>query len=228
MKGQYEAGVRHRAAAAGVSGIQARSGRTCTDADRIALAQQALCRRPAIPRSIRWTWSSTFRPEIRKCSQVFEAMAAMWRLHLGANVRLAGEDWKVHMQNRDIGKPRMFWWAWIADYPDPLTFLALPMDKQRPELWALPQCAVQRADDGGNGHCESRCSAMRTTMPRSRFSMTDAVAIPIYYYRTRHLLRNYRARLGGQSHGQPPVARPVPGNAGVSASACGASCCPGC
>jgi oligopeptide transport system substrate-binding protein len=36
---------------------------------------------------------------------LFEALSAMWRVNLGANVRLASEEFRVHQQNRQIGKP---------------------------------------------------------------------------------------------------------------------------
>ncbi len=32
----------------------------------------------------------------------------MWRMNLGARVRLANEEWRVHQQNRNIRKLRLY------------------------------------------------------------------------------------------------------------------------
>jgi oligopeptide transport system substrate-binding protein len=159
------------------------------DAERIALAQRLYAQAgysAEHPLDVDFNFP-TGNPEMR---QVFEAMTAMWRFHLGANVRLAGEDWRVHMQNRDIGKTRMFWWSWIADYPDPFTFLALPKGDNK-------QNYGHHHNDQYDAHMNA---AIATTSPAERNAHysaaellldADAVAIPIYFYRTRHLLRNY-------------------------------------
>ena len=159
------------------------------DADRIALARKLYAEAgysQQHPLDVEFNFPSG-NPEM---NMVFEAMAAMWRLHLGANVRLAGEDWKVHIQNRDIGKPRMYWYAWIADYPDPQTFLALPMENSGQNYGRYHNVQFN----------EQMTAAMATANRDERNAHYNAaeqildgsaVAIPIYYYRTRHLLRNF-------------------------------------
>jgi oligopeptide transport system substrate-binding protein len=188
MKGQYEAAYSIVPPLPGYPAFRPQWA-DMPDAERIALAQRLYAQAgysPEHPLDVEFNFPLG-NPEMR---QVFEAMTAMWRLHLGANVRLAGEDWRVHMQNREIGKTRMFWYAWIADYPDPFTFLALPMDE-----------SGQNYGHNHNDKYDAHMKAAMATASRDernahynaaeRLLDADAVAITIYYYRTRHLLRNY-------------------------------------
>ena len=188
MKGQYEAAYSIVPPLPGYPAFRPQWA-DMPDAERIALAQRLYAQAgysAEHPLDVEFNYP-TGNPDMRR---LFEAMAAMWRLHLGANVRLAGEDWRVHMQNRDIGKTRMFWYAWIADYPDPFTFLALPMDE-----------SGQNYGHNHNDQYDAHMKAAMATANRDernahyyaaeRMLDADAVAITIYYYRTRHLLRNY-------------------------------------
>ena len=138
------------------------------------------------PLDVEFTFPSG-NPEMRL---LLEAMAAMWRVNLGANVRLTGEEFRVHQQNRQLHKPDLFWDSWIADYPDPLTFLALPMvdSEQNYMLYKNPQyeahmkAAMAAADpEVRNAHYNAA----------ERLLDEDAVIVPVYYYQSRHLLRSY-------------------------------------
>ena len=55
----------------------------------------------------------------------FDALAAMWRINLGADVEPYNEEFRVLQQDNALHKTKLFWNAWIGDYPDPFTFLQL-------------------------------------------------------------------------------------------------------
>jgi oligopeptide transport system substrate-binding protein len=55
----------------------------------------------------------------------FDALAAMWRLNLGADVEPYNEEFRVLQQDEVLHKTKLFWDAWIGDFPDPFTFLEL-------------------------------------------------------------------------------------------------------
>ncbi|MEO8307140.1 MAG: peptide ABC transporter substrate-binding protein [Pseudomonadota bacterium] len=188
MKGQYEAAYGIVPPLPGYPPFRP-AWADLRDSDRIALARKYYAEAgysPQHPLDVEFNYNSG-NPEM---NLVFDAMAAMWRQHLGANVRLAGEDWKVHLQNREIHKPRMFWWAWIADYPDPQTFMALPLTN-----------GEQNYGRYHNAQYDAHVKAAMATASRDernaqfnaaeRVLDADAVAIPIYYYRTRHLVRDF-------------------------------------
>ena len=122
--------------------------------------------------------------------RIFEALTAMWQVNLGAEVRLYSDEWKVHQNNRRLGKYDLFWDAWIGDYLDPLTFL---------QLW-------QKAS--GNNYTRYTdpkfealvASAVATGDPAQRLRLyheAEAIAedatpnIPLYYYQSRHLIKPY-------------------------------------
>jgi oligopeptide transport system substrate-binding protein len=138
------------------------------------------------PLEVELTYPTT-TPDTRR---ILEAVAAMWRINLGADIRLANEEWKVFNQNRNIGKPRLYFAAWIGDYPDPQTFLALPlpgsgqndMGYDNPRYTATVKAALAATDATGRARLYNEAE---------RILNADAPYVPLYYYQSRHLLRDY-------------------------------------
>ncbi len=56
---------------------------------------------------------------------LFDALAAMWRINLGADVEPYNEEFRVLQQDEALHKSLFFWNAWVGDFPDPFTFLQL-------------------------------------------------------------------------------------------------------
>jgi len=56
---------------------------------------------------------------------VAEAIQAMWRTNLGANVTLTNQEWKVYLDSMQTGHYQIARAGWIADYPDPHVFLEI-------------------------------------------------------------------------------------------------------
>jgi oligopeptide transport system substrate-binding protein len=131
-------------------------------------------------------WYPTADADTRR---TMETIAAMWRLNLGAQVQLSNEEWRVHQQNRRIRKHRFFFYPWIGDYPDALTFLALPlassgqnyMGYNNPAYAAAVDAAAVIVDTAQRNAAYRRAEALLND---------DAVIVPLYFYRSRHLLRN--------------------------------------
>lgn len=138
------------------------------------------------PLRVELTYPTT-TPDTRR---ILEAVAAMWRINLGADVKLANEEWRVFNQNRNIGKLRLFFAPWIGDYPDPQTFLALP----------LPDSAQNDMGYDNPRYTDTVMQALATADAAERARLyneaerilnADAPYIPLYYYRNRHLLRDH-------------------------------------
>ncbi|MEJ0008451.1 MAG: peptide ABC transporter substrate-binding protein [Steroidobacteraceae bacterium] len=55
----------------------------------------------------------------------FAALAAMWRMNLGAEVEPYNEEFRVLLQDLRLHKSNLFWNGWIGDFPDPFTFAQL-------------------------------------------------------------------------------------------------------
>lgn len=120
--------------------------------------------------------------------RTLEALSAMWRSTLGADVRLAGEDFRVLVQNRELAKHELYWNAWIGDYPDPLAFLELlrshsgqnfgKYDNPRFEQRLVE--ALASSDDG---------ERVAHYAAAERFLNDDAINLPVYFYQSRHLVK---------------------------------------
>ncbi len=57
--------------------------------------------------------------------RVSENVQAQLKKNLGVQVELANEEWKVYLNHIRTDPPNMFRYGWLADYPDPDTFLGL-------------------------------------------------------------------------------------------------------
>ena len=64
-------------------------------------------------------------PTDEESRDFFDAIAAMWRVNLGAEVEPYNEEFRVLLQNLALHTPKLFVDAWVGDYPDPYTFLQL-------------------------------------------------------------------------------------------------------
>lgn len=122
--------------------------------------------------------------------RVFEALAAMWRMNLGARVNVITEEFRVHQQNRRIGKLQFFWNAWIGDFPEATTFLALALKSNpqnymgfdNPEYERVIAEAMRQTDEAARN---------RLYLEAERILDEQAPFLPIYFYTSRHLLRPY-------------------------------------
>jgi oligopeptide transport system substrate-binding protein len=122
--------------------------------------------------------------------RTYEAVAAMWRSNLGAQVETYNEEFRVQLNERHLKKLTLFHYAWIGDYPDPYTFLQLFQTGfgyndggySNPRYDALLTAAGNEAD-----------AARRLQLLAQAESILDddVACIPLYYYATRHLIKSY-------------------------------------
>jgi oligopeptide transport system substrate-binding protein len=123
-------------------------------------------------------------------NRTLEALSAMWRTTLGADIRLASEEFRVLIQNRVVGKHRLFWYAWVGDYPDALSFLELRRlnsgqnfgKYSNPRYEALLDEALASPDDAGRVALYARAEVLLND---------DAINLPVYFYKSRHLVKPY-------------------------------------
>ena len=120
----------------------------------------------------------------------FEAVAAMWRTVLGAEVGVDESEFKVLLQNRELHRLPLFLDSWIGDFADPVNFLQLFDSRSNLDYGsyegvrfdALLDRAAQEADAG----------ARYALLQQAEQALNqDAAYIPLYYYATRHLVKPY-------------------------------------
>jgi oligopeptide transport system substrate-binding protein len=121
---------------------------------------------------------------------LYEAVAAMWRELLGAQVTLHTEEFKILLQNNHLHQHLLFHNAWIGDYPDPFTFMQ--QDTTGFDLnytgYSNPQfdqliARAQRESDNVQRY--------RLFEQAERMLNDEAVNIPVYFYSVRHLIKPY-------------------------------------
>ncbi len=122
--------------------------------------------------------------------RTYEAVAAMWRANLGAEVEIYNEEFRVQLNERHLKKLALFHYAWIGDYPDPYTFLQLFQTGfgyndggySNPRYDALLAAAGAEADGARRLQLLAQAEAILND---------DVACIPLYYYATRHLIKSY-------------------------------------
>ncbi|HMI36524.1 MAG TPA: ABC transporter substrate-binding protein, partial [Steroidobacteraceae bacterium] len=122
--------------------------------------------------------------------RTYEAVAAMWRANLGAEVSTYNEEFRVQLNERHLKKLSLFHFAWIGDYPDPFTFLQLFQTGfgyndggySNPDYDALLNAAGNEADAARRYDELAQAEALLNA---------DVSCIPLYYYATRHLIKPY-------------------------------------
>ena len=108
--------------------------------------------------------------------------------NLGAEVEPYNQEFRVQLNERHMKQQELFHYAWIGDYPDPLTFLQ------------LFQTGFGYNDGGySNARYDALLAAAGTEADAARrleelsqaeSILNDDVCIPLYYYATRHLIRS--------------------------------------
>jgi oligopeptide transport system substrate-binding protein len=119
-----------------------------------------------------------------------DALAAMWRVNLGADVQPYQEEFRVLLQNLRLHKSSLFWNAWIGDFPDPFTFVQLAQKDfaqnfgqfNDPQYEALLAAAANEPDNAKRYTYFERAEDILNQ---------EAVFVPMLYYATQHLIKPY-------------------------------------
>jgi oligopeptide transport system substrate-binding protein len=120
----------------------------------------------------------------------YEAVIAMWRETLGAEVSLHELEFKILLQERRLKKPELFHDAWIGDYLDPFTFLQLTQTgfELNNGGYSNPAFDALLAEANKQPELQER---YRYLGAAEHLLNDDAAYIPIYYYAVRHLAKPY-------------------------------------
>jgi len=116
---------------------------------------------------------------------IAEAVQQMWKENLGLDVDLNSQDWGVYLdaqQRLDFDVSRA---GWIADYPDPITFLDMWTTGNGNNMtgWSRPEFDALIAKSRTAPDAEARMATLREA---EAMFLDDLPAIPIYVY-----VRNY-------------------------------------
>jgi oligopeptide transport system substrate-binding protein len=119
-----------------------------------------------------------------------DAVAAMWRVNLGADVQPYQEEFRVLLQNLRLHKSSLFWNGWIGDFPDPFTFVQLGQKDfaqnfgrfNDPQYEALLNAAANEPDNAKRYVYFERAEDILNE---------QATFVPFLYYASQHLIKPY-------------------------------------
>lgn len=122
--------------------------------------------------------------------QIAEALQQMWKQHLGADVTIENQEWKVYLKTLQATDFQIARMGWIGDYADPFTFLELLAsgNGNNHSNWTDPEYDQLLRDANRTQNAEARLALLR----RAEELAMDAVPlIPIYVYTRSELVKPY-------------------------------------
>ncbi len=121
---------------------------------------------------------------------LFDAIAAMWRTNLGAEIEPYNEEFRVLLQDLRLHKSLLFSENWTGDYPDPYTFLQLYQTGYDQNFSGLSDPSIDALLKAGTNEPDvaSRYADFRRAEARLN---QEADYIPYLYRGARHLIKPY-------------------------------------
>ena len=122
--------------------------------------------------------------------QIALAVQQMWREHLGIDIELANQEWKVFLKDVQAYDFQIARMGWIGDYPDPFTFLELLLthNGNNHSNWGSPEydailSAANRLSDPKE--------RMRELRRAERLAMEEMPLIPFFVYTRSDMWKPY-------------------------------------
>jgi len=121
-----------------------------------------------------------------------EALQTMWHRALGADITLYNEQWKVYLQDVQYGHAKLFWSAWIGDYPDPYTFMQLFNQGFAMNYGHFDNAKYNRLIDAAD-HEADNAKRYRIFEKAEHVLNQRMPYIPLYYYASYRVVKPYVA-----------------------------------
>ena len=117
-----------------------------------------------------------------------EALQAMWKKHLGINVRIIQREWTTYLQKQYDADFDLAAGGWIGDYLDPTTFLEMWITGggNNNTGWGSKEYEALLAKAENTAEVPAR---MATLAEAERVIMDETPVLPIYWYTTNYLIR---------------------------------------
>ncbi|WP_425616219.1 peptide ABC transporter substrate-binding protein [Anatilimnocola sp. NA78] len=119
---------------------------------------------------------------------IAERVQQMWREHLGVDVQLRGLEWGVYLDAQDKKDYYIARAGWIADYPDPNTFLDMFVTggDQNMTGWGNPHYDQLIADAGKEADPVKRMAIFKEA---EALFLDELPIIPMYFYVSKNLIK---------------------------------------
>lgn len=139
--------------------------------------------RPLPKVTLRYNTSETHK-------QVAEAVQAMWRQHLGVDVEIENQEWKVYLKSLQTRDFQLGRFGWIGDYPDPFTYLELftAHNGNNRSGWSDPRYEELLRQANLQRDPAQRLSLLQAA---ERVFASELPVLPIYVYTRSELIKPY-------------------------------------
>lgn len=119
-----------------------------------------------------------------------EWMAASWKRELGLQVGVYSREWKAHVEAIQDDAYQVGRGGWVADFPDPLTFLSLFQTGNALNApdWSSPTYDGLVTEASATTDAASR---MRLLSQAERVLLDDAPILPLFHFASFSLLKPY-------------------------------------
>jgi oligopeptide transport system substrate-binding protein len=117
-----------------------------------------------------------------------EAMQAMWRQHLNIPARVLNQDWGVYLESQRKLDFQVCRAAWVGDYLDPSTFLAMwqTNDGNNNTGWSNSRYDELIQQSFSEGDAAKRLQILNEA---ETLVLTEAPILPVYWYTHSYLMR---------------------------------------
>jgi oligopeptide transport system substrate-binding protein len=122
--------------------------------------------------------------------QIATALQEMWRRHLGIEVEIQNQEWKVYLKSIETKNYQLARMGWIGDYPDPYTFLEIlkGSNGNNHSSYADDEYDALLARANATQDAKKRFELLEQA---ERRAMRQAPVIPLYVYTRQDLLKPY-------------------------------------
>ncbi|WP_115719823.1 peptide ABC transporter substrate-binding protein [Gallaecimonas mangrovi] len=121
-----------------------------------------------------------------------EAVSTMWNRALGSQITLRNEEWKVMLQDLQYKNAKLFWSAWVGDYPEPYTFAQQFLASFAMNYGSYNNPAYQKAVKAAAGELDTQ-QRYASYEAAERILNKDVPMIPLYFYKAPELVKPYVA-----------------------------------
>jgi len=121
---------------------------------------------------------------------LYDAVAAMWRTTLGADVQPYNEEFRVYLQDAALHKAVLMQNFWIGDFPDPFTFLQLFQSGFAQNFGGLSDRRFDALLAAAANEPDNERRYRLFEQAETRLN-DEADAVPLLYYTSRHLIKPY-------------------------------------
>lgn len=123
--------------------------------------------------------------------KIATVIAAMWKQWLGVRTQLINEEWKVYLQNRNLGaRTQAYRAGWIGDYNDANTFLEILQSRHglNDTGWSSPAYDALLQQAAVEPDRDKRENQMHQA---EKILLEELPVIPLYFYVTDRLVAPY-------------------------------------